>query len=485
MLAQWRLACGVASSRLGFWTVCTALVAASCAPAESGRPPNVVLISVDSLRADHLGTYGYARDTSPAIDAFAAEAVVFEAAFSQAPWTLPSHASLLTSQYPRTHRADGLRARLAPGVETLASVLSAAGYDTAAVVTGPFMKRTFGLDAGFRSYDDSLATRSLRGSHAGVTSNRLHERALTQLDRLKPPFFLFLHYWDVHYDYEPPEPYDRLFDPDYDGTLDGKSFEQNPEVHAGMEARDLEHLVALYDGEIRHFDGYLRRLLEALRQRGLTEDTIIVFTADHGDEFYEHGEKGHGHSIYNELVRVPLLIRAPGAAGGLRVSRTVQHVDVFPTILELAGLEPRAHDLQGRSLVPLLEGGSLPSRPVFVETSRFRRAKSPQAPKPGGPAKPIAAVRPGRRSFSTALSVIEGRHKLIRHSDPAFADELYDLQADPGEVQALIDPAVHARLDAVLASWIAEFPRRARAARADVDPDTARELEALGYVGGE
>ena len=222
----------------------TTLLGVGCTASVPDLPLNVLLISVDSLRADHLGTYGYERDTSPAIDALAAEGVVFEAAFSHAPWTLPAHASLLTSLYPRSHRADRLKARLAPGVETIASVLSAAGYDTAAVVTGPFMKRIFGLDAGFRSYDDSLATRSLRESAAGVTSDRLHQRALRQLERLEPPFFLFLHYWDVHYDYEPPEPYDRLFDPDYDGTMDGRGFERNPEVNAGMDRRDLEHLVS-------------------------------------------------------------------------------------------------------------------------------------------------------------------------------------------------------------------------------------------------
>ncbi|UCG31779.1 MAG: sulfatase [Phycisphaerales bacterium] len=435
-------------------------------PAPAVTRPNVVLISIDSLRADHLGCYGYERDTSPAIDALAESGILFELAVSQAPWTLPSHASLFTSRYVKSHLLINAKRMLPPELPTIAEALRGLGYGTAAVVSGPYMRRILGLDAGFDRYDDSLAQAGRLESHQMVTSAAIHDKAVALLEELADgkPFFLFLHYWDVHYDYIPPPPYDRLFDPDYVGSIDAGNYEMSDEVHAGMDPRDLQHIVALYDGEIRYVDVHIGLLLEELRDRKLDDNTIVIFTADHGDEFYEHGEKGHSHSVYNELIQVPLIVRLPDLAEGKRVPDRVQLVDLFPTIMGLVGGEIEGLGLQGRSLLPLCFGNEWDERPVFADTTRFRRVKEADTEK------------------AYAQCVLYGRYKLIRHRMTALPNELYDLQADPGEQHPLEDPTIEADLRARLMAWESELPRARTVLNEGIDADTLRWLRSLGYV---
>ena len=228
---------------------------------------NIILISIDSLRADHLQCYGYQRPTSPAIDALAADAILFERASSQAPWTLPSHASLLTSLYPRSHQATKLNRSLPRRVSTLASELKRAGYNTHAIVSGPFMQRSFGMAQGFDTYDQNLALGGHTKSHKAITSPRIQRRTSRFLDETPSPFFLFLHYWDVHHDYIPHAPYDEMFDPDYEGDLPRLGMISSRRVRSGMPPRDLQHLVALYDGEIRWVDHHIGLLLDELKER--------------------------------------------------------------------------------------------------------------------------------------------------------------------------------------------------------------------------
>jgi arylsulfatase A-like enzyme len=442
----------------------TVLAAVGCQkPRDRTAPLNVLLISIDSLRADHVGCYGYERDTTPEIDAFAASAVLFESAVSQAPWTLPAHASLLTSLYARSHQVQEETSRLAEGTPTIAGVLSRNGYDTAAVVSGPFMKSLFGLDAGFAHYDDSIAAARLE-SHSTVTSPAVHEKVVALLERLDDPFFLFVHYWDVHYDYIPPEPFDRLFDPDYAGTVDARDFETSKAIHRGMEPRDLQHVVALYDGEVRYVDSFVGRLFAELRSRGLFETTLIVLTADHGEEFFEHGEKGHCHTTYNELIHVPLIIRWPGNDGRRRVERRVQHVDIVPTILDIVGADTDGLALHGQSLVPLLRGDPDAARPAFAETTRFRRKKKWGVP------------------FGRAQCVIDGRYKLIRHPEGSQPDELYDLLVDSGEENSLELPKVSRRLSTLMDDWESSAASGPRVDHEGLDEDTRRQLEQLGYI---
>ncbi len=327
----------------------------------SGAPgapvERILLISVDSLRADRLGCYGNPRDTSPAIDRLARDGVRFAEAWSTTSWTLPAHMSLMTGRYVLSHGVYADRDQLPGGIPTLAEGLHAAGYATGGVVAMIYLNGRYGFDRGFEYYDDHTAPEETAaaswGDEPAPVVTDLAIRWLEQHRRDR--FFLFLHYWDVHYDYIPPAPYDAMFDPDYKGSITGKNFIFNRAVRAGMPARDLEHLLALYDGEIRWVDDHIAKLLRFLGEAGLYESTAVIITADHGDEFFEHGFKGHRRTLYREVTQVPLVIRAPGARAGTVVDVPVSLVDVMPTVLELAGQQVPA-GVEGISLVPWLFG---------------------------------------------------------------------------------------------------------------------------------
>ena len=444
----------------------------SCGGSESSDgdlPPNILLISIDSLRADHLGCYGYERPTSPAIDALGKQGVVFERAISQAPWTLPSHASLLTSLYGRTHQTNDISRQLPPGIPTLASTLTVAGYDTSAVVSGTFMKTRFGLNSGFAHYDDEIAEFDHRRSHETVTSPAIHRKAEEILSRAQEPFMLFLHYWDVHYDYAPPPPYDTQFDPGYGGKLTSKGFLKNKRIKPGMSEADLQHVVALYDGEIAWVDAHIAKLMATLEASGLDERTIVILTADHGDEFFEHGGKGHSHSLYAELVNVPLIIRGPGITPGLRVATPVELIDIMPTILDLVNAGS-LDGLQGRSLRSALAGSELTSQPVFSETTRARVKK----PDP----------------WTESWSIQNGDQKLIRHGEgpggePARPTERYDLGADPGEQSSVVSPGSPDPLQEALERWLERIPLGPGSLNKGVDEATMEQLKTFGYTGDD
>ena len=278
------------------------------APVDFGvARPNVVLISIDSLRADHLGTYGYERETSPNIDALAAEGVVFENTVSSSTWTLPAHMSMLSSLNSRVHGVINDRKKLTDAATLVSEVFQRNGWRTAAVVAAPYLNHQFGFAQGFDVYDDeTLFFANNSASHVGRTSLKTHQRALELLDDSgTEPFFLFLHYWDVHYDYIPPYPFQLMFDPDYEGDISSRRFERSAVINPDMDRLDLEHVVALYDGEIALVDMFLGRLFQQLKRRGLWDETMVIVTADHGDEFFEHGNKGHRKSLYRETLQIP------------------------------------------------------------------------------------------------------------------------------------------------------------------------------------
>ena len=429
------------------------------------RGANLLLISIDSLRADHLHCYGYERETSPALDALAAEGILFENTIAQAPWTLPSHASLLTSTYPRTHQVTSKERRLPVGVRTLARMLKAEGYDNRAVVSGPFMQAQFGLRRGFAQYDDSIAQGGHKRSHRVVTSPTINATAMRMLDEVEPPFFLFLHYWDVHYDYQPPPPYDRMFDPDYAGSITGREFISGTEVYDGMDERDLEHVLALYDGEIAWVDHHVGQLIASLKERGLYENTVIVVTSDHGDEFLEHGELGHQHSLYQELLRVPFILRVPNLEGGRRIDRLVQSIDIMPTLLDLLGASP-SRKAQGRSHYSLLRGGESDTLPVFAATTKGRKDKESQ-------------------ERTQSWCVFSGRFKYIVYEDDRYPAELYDLEADPGELTNLAHEAVSAEMAAILDAWRRRTEPLEPSFHKGLAKRTAEDLRMLGYAGDD
>ena len=410
-----------------------ALLAGGCGGApEAARPPNVILISVDTLRADHLGAFGYDRDTSPFIDSLARRGVRFERTFAPASWTLPSHMSLLTSSYPHTHRVEDIERTLPDTMPTLAGVLQEAGYETTAFVSWVYLSAAFGFDHGFDAFHELLPPPDQRDSagHHVVRAGPFVDRVL-EWARGGPrePYFLFLHLFDPHMSYEPPLDVARRFDPSLDSDRWGyyehlKQYIRGRNADAArVPAAELARAQALYDGEIRYTDGELERLLRTLGELELLDDTLVAFGSDHGEEFDEHGSmEGHGWTLYDEVLRVPLILAFPdGRHAGESVRRVVQTLDVAPTILAAVGLEP-IPSFQGRSLLPLLEPGPADAWEdvAFAQTQRF----------------------------NVKWSVRTARHKLIYTLDtrinrfgvpvrPGF--EMYELESDPEEQRDVWD----------------------------------------------
>ena len=480
-MRAWRVIrlCGLAAVVAGvLWAL-----AAGAPSARSGAPaprPNVLLVSIDSLRADHLGSYGYARDTSPAIDALAREGVLFENAISSAPWTVPAHMTLLTALPPEVHDVVTIRQQLSPDAVTLAEVLQAAGWETAAFVSGPTVMAHFGFDQGFALYDESTVEVSPKKIGDVVTSPGLVDLVNGWLARWsdagrRAPFFVFLHMWDVHYDYVPPPEYVRRFDPDYTGDVDTRHFETNPRLHRDMDPRDLAHVIALYDGEIRFTDDHLARIFAELRVLGALDDTIVVVTSDHGEEFFEHGQKGHAKTLYEEVLRVPLVVRYPRRiAAGRRVAEPVRLMDVAPTILGLAGVAPP--DGFGTH--------ALDAAHRAADLTPYVAGRSP-APMPA-----LAAFSANRWLGGRQSAVRTADAKLVRHDKPLPNRppvEVFDLARDPGERENLAStaaaPPLLATLDPLLDAWQADAGRQTKLALAR-KPGAQHEarLRALGYV---
>lgn len=432
--------------------VLLALAAVAC-DRTTAPPRNAILISIDTLRADHLGCYGYALPTSPRIDVFAREGVVFEATQSTAPWTLPAHASLLTGLWPSRHGARTVRDGLAPGVATLATRLSVHGYDTAAFVNSFFLGPGFGLERGFARFDQIEEDHSPRGAAPGIV-----DTALAWLDQPRDRrFFLFLHFFDVHSDYRSEPAIEALF-VEQRGPEDGTT--RQIRGLAALTSRPpeaVELLSRLYDAGIRQLDLELGRFLDALERSGRASDTLVVVTSDHGEEFGEHGSLLHGSTHYEEMLRVPLLLRGPGLPAGLRIDTPVSLVDVAPTLLDVLGVGPDGAP-DGRSLRPLWEG-------------RGADGEDPRAL--------IAEAAPALEG-DRLVAVRMGPYKLVvDESDGSRA--LYDLTSDAGEREDVA--ADHAYLVDHL-SRVAE-QRAVRRAGGPVLPLPAKrraQLRALGYA---
>ncbi|MGB7296235.1 MAG: sulfatase-like hydrolase/transferase [Candidatus Aminicenantales bacterium] len=332
------------------------------------RRPHIILISADTLRADHLGCYGYSRQTTPAIDRLAGRSCRFERTIAQAPYTVSSHMSMLTSLYPSFHKVNQVRAhRLDSAALTLAEALYNHGYRTWAVTGGGQVSSNYGFAEGFEFYME------LTDPEYDV-KNKVAETIEFLDENTDSPVFVFFHTYKPHSPYRPLPPYDTMFDPEYTGTIDGdlstiKAI-NNGNIKATRE--DLDHLVALYDGDIREMDDELDELFSYIQKKENEEgkDTAIIFTSDHGEEFGEHGFHGvHSHTLYEELLCVPLIIYLPGVnPADASIPDQVRLIDLYPTILEFAGVKPPA-SAQGRSLLPLIKKGkqSLKLEPAFSE----------------------------------------------------------------------------------------------------------------------
>lgn len=463
-------------------SVAWALAGAGQRPRRATAPvrPNVLLVSIDSLRADHLGSYGYERDTSPTIDALAREGVLFEQAISSAPWTVPAHVTLLTGLPPEVHDVMSVRQKLSPDAVTLAEAMQGAGYDTAAFVSGPTVMAHFGFDQGFALYDESMVERRQQNAGTAVSSPGLVDLVSGWLGRWndagrRAPFFVFLHMWDVHYDYVPPQEYVERFDPGYAGDVDARRFETNERVRLGMDPRDLRHVVALYDGEIRFTDDHLARLVARLRTLGLLDDTIVVVTSDHGDEFFEHGYKGHAKSLYDEVLHVPLVVRYPRrVAAGRRITEQVRLMDVAPTILGLAGVSaPAGFGAQG-----------LAPEHRFVDLAPYLGHR------PEGPFPVLPAFSSNLWLSAKQHAVRTAEAKLVRYEPPLPnrpPTEVFDLASDSAERDNLFGTGTAgpflATLDPLLVAWRADAGRQTKLALARKPTAQSEErLRALGYV---
>lgn len=330
-------------------------------PAASPPPParpaparNVLVYLIDTLRADHLGCYGYHRPTSPHIDRFAAEATLFANAVAQSPWTRPSTASLFTGVWPRTHAANGRHDALPPEALTLAEILAARGYRTAGFVSNGNIARSLGFGQGFEKYR-LLPSRGNRAPHVNA-------EAFSWLDSLEgnSPFFLYLHTVEPHAIYDPPSPFRERFAPGVEAWVGTRQvLKQLKKGEREATPALLKDLRALYDGEIAANDAAFGELVAGLQARGLWDDTVVVVLSDHGEEFHEHGGWEHGDKLFREVLEIPLILRLPGLGAGRTVARQAQQIDVVPTLLTYLDIEVPA-PVEGRNLLPLIAGEAAP-----------------------------------------------------------------------------------------------------------------------------
>jgi arylsulfatase len=489
------------AAAFGLAALAVAPLAAWPGPAASrpaSRAPGLVLISIDTLRADRLGAYGHARDTSPNLDALAREGTLFENVFAQSHWTLPSHATMLTGQGPLVHGALQLDDVLPSAIDTLAERLGARGFRTAAFVGGnrySFIGAKRGFDRGFETYAhyphpgrfrsgrllrfvDHLRMRQIRhhvGNAAAETDAALRWLAV----RGDEPFFLFLHFYDVHskthrQPYEAPEPWREAFCPAELRGRDGCDAEGRcgtERLRAIWEGRspepdpaELERLRCLYDGAVAFVDAQLGRLVDGIERFGLGDRTLVAVTADHGEAFFEHGLPIHTN-LFDEVLHVPLILRGPGVPAGVRVAENGRLLDLVPTLLDRLGL-PQPPELPGRSLFAAPAAGEVD---VAVGSSESNSV----------------ALRAG------GFKYVIRRPTPISPGRTLPPESLFDLRADPGETRDLLEgspPALAAELRReLLAAERAQIARgealRGESIPLSLSEDERAGLAALGYVG--
>jgi arylsulfatase A-like enzyme len=436
--------------------VALAVLAASCRlPIQRGRW-NVLVVVVDTLRADRLGAYGYRRPTSPSFDALAAESFLFTDARAQSACTFPSVNSLLTSRYPSRFLGQPAGAMGIPaGTPSVAEILRAGGWSTAAVSASAVVREhpsrhnpSGGFGRGFDRFDEDCLWRD---------ASCVTRRGLESVARLREPFFLYLHYLDPHGPYDPPQPFRKRFR--VGRTTQPWALRGNPSPLARMldgtggevayRPPDVRFLQGLYDGEIAFFDSQLGALLEELRERRLLGRTIVVVVADHGESFLEHGTVKHCRSVFDSEVKTPFLVRLPRQRAGARLAGAVQNVDLVPTLLDLLGLPLAGRGFEGRSLVARLEGAPPTDELAFAAMGAQR-------------------------------SVADGRYKLIADLGSG-SWRLFDLRADPGELRdvAARAPEPLARLRRALRGWVSEVEGEKGLLESE---EAQRRLRALGYL---
>ena len=441
----------------------------------SKEPPrqNVLFITIDTLRADHLGCYGYPRETSPSIDALADRSIVFDNCVSQATSTLPSHASIFTSLYPPAHGVIHNIASLSKDVPSLVGVFRENGYATGAVISNLVLESRFGLNQGFQTFDEELDSRELnrlkfRERRADSATDAAIRWLKKKSDR---PFFLWVHYVDPHGAYYPPPEYRRMF-------VDDQWYTEGEELPIGAEnfipgtipkyqdlfgAKNPSYYISQYDGEIRFTDDQIGRLLEFLDESGLSSDTIVTVTADHGESFTERDLYfTHSFRTYDEQAVIPLIIHFPDMATHKRVEAQVRAIDIMPTLLDRLDLK-NPHTVHGRSLMESIVADAPPPADFAIVYSDH-----------------------GMEVFDTVMgaqkSIRTRQWKLTRNSRDGSL-ELYDLANDPRETNnlAAVRPEVAKQMEKLLDAREKEI-EKATILKSKLSPELIEQLDSFGYL---
>ena len=435
--------------------------------------PNILWIVMDTVRADHLSCYGYHRNTTPNIDRIAGEGILFENAISAAPWTLPSHASMFTGMFPSKHGTDTEHLWLEGNFQSIAEVLRAHGYSTFGYSNNPYVSHRNNLSQGFDSFEmtpygkvpenselaDLLKVNIVKPEVQNILlmddgasrTNEVVKRWIADAHQAETPFFVFINYMEAHRPYHPPEAYAMPYLGKDVSFAKAMSVNQIPSDYitgqVEMSDGDFDILCALYDGEISYLDFRMGQLFDYLRELEILDDTVLIITSDHGENFGEHHLMGHLLCIYDTLLHVPLVIRYPAFfEAGLRIGEQAQLTDIFPTILDIVAIDRDSEAIQGYSLLKGREGGeSFAIAEYAIGYLWFDKLKN---------ANPEFDISIYARRLKTVRTE---EFKYIWASDGR--DELYNIQRDPGELNNLIETydEKSQELKALLKEWLNSF----------------------------
>ena len=431
--------------------------------------PNILLIVADALRPDHLGCYGYDRPTSPNIDKFASEAVVFEKAMSNSSWTLPSIGSLLTSLYPHEHRAFHLMDSLPDECLTLTELVRNRNYRTFAIQTNPCISKTYNFNQGFQYFEGLLLEKGEK------VVNEFN--ALLKKNKNKP-FFAYLHFMDTHLHYDAPEEFETIFEPEkinspITGLVDSFIIRALSEI--SLPALDKQHLMNLYDAEIRYFDYCFKSIIDDLKKFGIFDKTMIILTADHGEEFWEHSSFEHGHSLYNEILNVPLIIKYALNLPVKRIKYFVQLIDLFPTILSITQIK-KDFVVRGKDLIPSIFNNNTIKEEIFIEAMRYGSEKK-------------AILKDGWKLIhDTGVKSEKSSDPLgglIQKINPKYKEgyELYNINQDFSEKNNLINnfPQIAIELKRALLKFRTNAPLLPKGKKTKLK-EKLEDLKTLGYI---
>jgi len=429
---------------------------------------NVILIVVDTLRADHLGCYGYKKDITPNLDKLAADGILYKRAISTAPWTLPAIGSILSSQYPSALGIYDSPDSLNPKFPLLPKILKKHGYSTNGIISCSMLTKNLGFGKGFDQYHEEVAN-----EHKSITSPMITDKAISFLKKsVDDPFFLFLHYFDPHYAFHKHPEFD-FSDQDYNGAVkNGEDIISIWKKRKNLLNSDIEYLISLYDSEIAFTDAYIGKLIDELKRLKLYDNSLIIFTADHGEEFMERGWIGHSIHLYQELIHVPMIIKPPRSETAASVTGEcdayVGTVDITPTVLSHLGLE-LSNNFEGSPLnlsAPNLEK----SRAIFSETFNSQEHRENES------IDPVALRCIIKDGFKLVLD--QNRNTVM----------LYNLSDDKYEMNDIIqeNKKQGARMSKALIKWLDSIKAKGnqftRMTENEIFSDEQlKQLKAMGY----